>query len=126
MENAKIAIFEDRAELRELLNINLTAYTTHSVVVEAGSVEEATKVVNELNPGDIDIALVDGKYSPKSKDCSEGAQIVELLRAKFGDLVSIVAISSAHEDEVKAMNADEIKPKYRPDLIRDYIAQLKP
>ncbi len=122
MENAKIAIFDDHEDSRTFLKIILNK--EHEVVVEAGSVEEAALKIEELQPGELDVALVDGNFTPGKNDCSEGSQIASMLNAKLGETISIVGISNIPAEVVAVKGAEKNIHKERIDLIRNYIAEL--
>ncbi len=122
MENAKVAIFEDREELRRLLSNQLVT-TGHQVVAEADSLRAAGQVINHLAPGDIDIALLDGNFTPGRLDSGEGRTIARLLRARLGETVRIINISYS---EAPIEGADIQIPKDDLRAIEQDIAAYKP
>lgn len=120
MEHAKIAIFEDDELARQLL-AELLEYSGHEVVAKAGSFEESVKVVEALEPGAVDVVLLDGNLTEGRNDSREGSQIAQALRAKFTEEFRIVNISAS---DSPILGADVNIPKYDSGEIRNYISEL--
>ena len=96
MENARVAIFEDDPQIQRLLAMFVVEQGLHRIVALARSIEEAVTAIDALEPDGLDVALVDGNLSPGREDSAEGAQIAAMLRAKFGDMVTIIGISGSN------------------------------
>ena len=97
MENAKIGLFEDHDRLRENIARELVDTYRHQVPVLAASAAEALAVIKGLEPGSLDVALVDGNLTRGRKDNAEGARIAKALREVLGDGVSIIGMSLTEE-----------------------------
>lgn len=109
MENARVVIIEDYPGIRTTLREYLS-YKGHSVIKEAGTMEQALGVVEALAAGEIiaDVVAVDGNLSGGRTDGVEGTEIVRRLR-EIENLgyVAICGISGMGEIE----GVDENIPK---------------
>lgn len=88
MENARIGLFEASPGVRAVIRIVFEKHE-HAIVMEAGSLEEAREVLASLGPGQMDIAVIDGNFTPGSKDNSEGGELAGLVSEKDEDIVII-------------------------------------
>lgn len=57
---------------------------------------QVREVINTLEGGDADVALVDGNLSNRVTG-EDGVEITRLLRAKFGESVVVIGVSGDHE-----------------------------
>ncbi len=82
MDNARVALFEDDPTVSDALARRLQRHG-HTVVVHAADMDEAKHVIENLNDGEVDVAIVDGNLGSGSGD---GAIITSLLKDKQADL----------------------------------------
>lgn len=78
MEKARLAVFEDSYNIREMLRI-ASEMAGHVVVAEAVTVDEALHIVST---NDFEIAIIDGNLNPGKIDCSDGKTILAEIRQR--------------------------------------------
>ena len=117
MKGARVGVFEDFPALQEMFKSWLEMYG-HEVVMTATSLKEAKEVIEQADPGSLDVALVDGDLG---ENPHEGAEIIKSLRQKMGE-IAIVNVSG----EYPADGADTHIPKGKVEQIMTYILQLRP
>ena len=105
MDNARIILIEDDPTLRDDFRANLEV-SGHKVVAQAGSVETAALLVDNLTPDDVDIAIVDGNLSEGSADGSDGERVAEDIHQRLG---GVIVIGASMDGEVRG--ADRNVPK---------------
>ena len=93
MNEAKVGVFDDNKPIRELLR-QILEIDSHRVVVEAARVQEAIAIIEAMEEGDIDVALVDGNLDGPERGGKDGESIASLLREKFSRVV-VIGISSS-------------------------------
>ncbi|MCA9332377.1 hypothetical protein KDA00_00720 [Candidatus Saccharibacteria bacterium] len=123
MDNARIAHFEDNESLRQLLS-EMFQYYGHAIVGVASTMEEAGQLVEHIEPGEVDIAIVDGNLTRNGPgqvgENRDGAEIANLLRSKFGNSVTIIGYPGYGVIE----GADVNLQKGKPQLLIDKIAEI--
>lgn len=92
MENAKVAIFEDSEDWQALFGETVED-AGHTVVGRAISMPEAESLVDTLEEGSVDVAIVDGNLS-RDVSGADGERIAGLLHQKFDGIMVIGASSS--------------------------------
>jgi hypothetical protein len=107
-KHLKVGFFEDEESLRRMW-VLFTNESGNEVVAQAGSVEEATEVIEPLQAGDMDFAFVDGNFSPNEKNNEEGAKIAKMLREKLEDSVIIIGVSGT-DTEISGVDVTIPKP----------------
>lgn len=115
MDQARVGLIEDRADMRELIKMQLHE-AGHYLVLEADSFHKAAEAIEAAEPESIDVAIVDADLG---KDASEGAEVIKLLRQKLGD-IAIVGMSVWDPPE----GADIKISKFKTEEIIDYINSL--
>jgi hypothetical protein len=105
MENAKVVYFEDSESLQELASVYLQMALNH-IVRSALTMDQARELINQLEPGTVNVAIVDGNLTSTVHTGNDGREIVELLRAKDEN---IIIIGSTGDDIVEG--ADYQVPK---------------
>lgn len=118
MENARVGIIEDNELVRGMLSRFVVEMGLHEIVFTAQTMNEALAAIESLQPGDVDVALVDGNLSPNRDDSSEGAQISELLRAKLGETVTIIGISGSGPVEGADINIPKTGTSVGMDVVQ--------
>lgn len=93
MENAKIGIFDDADFVRKIFREYLEL-DGHTIVAEADTVEDSKASIETMEPGTMDIAIVDGNFSGTRLDSTEGSEIARTLRSRLPEVV-IIGVSSA-------------------------------
>ena len=96
MENAKVAVFEDNHSLREMYEDFLKAYG-HQILCSAATMEQARALIETLEPGMLDAAIVDGNLSGGSSG-DDGREIVRRLHERDATIATI-AMSGAGQIE---------------------------
>ena len=124
MEGAKIAIFEDNESVRSVIRIRLFG-SAHTVAHEATSLAESMSLIETMEEGDIDLALVDANYSGSIEDGSEGELIASILRNKFKNLV-IVGISGTRPIPSAHYNVDKVEFVLKVGQIIDELPDTAP
>lgn len=81
-EKAKVIIVDDSQDYRESLS-EFLGMVGHTVVAEAGSLNQALELVNSLHQGDVDVALIDGNLSHFSQGGFDDARVAEAFREKL-------------------------------------------
>lgn len=119
MKQARVAVFEDSPDWQRLYETFL-ADDGHQVVASATSMPEARETIDALEPGDIDVALVDGNISPNARGAFEGDELANLLRIKLGN-VTIIGVSN--ERDIVGADTNIIKTR-TPRLINDFIGAM--
>ncbi len=114
MNEAKVGVFDDNKPIRGLLR-QILEIDSHTVVVEAARMQEAIAVIEAMEDGDIDVALVDGNLDGPQRGGKDGELIASLLREKFSRVVVIGisgsdAIASAHINIEKSRAASLLGP----------------
>lgn len=81
MEHARIALFEDQENIRQLIAAALDQ-STHEIVAEASTVDEALQVVDQVERGDlnVDVILLDGNLDSGQMDCSDARRIAAEIK----------------------------------------------
>jgi len=90
MDKARIILIEDDPELRDDFKRNLEV-SGHKVIGQAGTVETAAKLVDNLTPDDVDIAIVDGNLRRGVTDGTDGERVSEDIHQRLGGVVVIGA-----------------------------------
>lgn len=105
MEQARVVIIEDSDVMRFAYNASLSV-AGHQVVAEATSMTQVHEVLGNLEPGQVDIAIVDGNLTPGARGCDEGARVVELIREM---LPEVRAIGASNEQPIRGadINVDK-------------------
>jgi DNA-binding response OmpR family regulator len=78
MENARIAVFEDKETIRNFLCAAVET-TSHSIIGEAATLQDALQLIEDE---EFDVAIVDGNLHPENGYCEDGKEIVAQVRAK--------------------------------------------
>lgn len=83
MEHARIALFEDQDAIRQMV-IAVLGNTTHEVVAEAKTVNEALDVVQQVENGDIkiDVVMLDGNLDGGRTDCTDALKIATDIKKR--------------------------------------------
>ena len=95
MHEAKVAIFDDNETIRNLMRLILEI-ELHEVAFEAATMHESTEIIEALEEGDIDVAVVDGNLDGPIADGRDGEQIVSLLIEKRFSQLLVVGFSGSH------------------------------
>lgn len=106
MEKARVAVFEDSIVIRSLLR-QILEVDSHMVTFEAATVQEAIEVIEALEEGDIDVALVDGNLDGLQFNGRDGELIASLLRRKLSQVV-VIGISATHDIPSAHINIDKL------------------
>jgi len=107
MENGRAGVIEDDEVVRDLLIEGLER-KGHTVVLKAGTFEEAINLIDEIKPGDLDFCLVDGNLTAGNFDSEEGTQITIRLKERLG-AIAVIGISVATEIEEADKNINKEK-----------------
>lgn len=67
--------------------------------MEAMSMDEAREFIGRLKEGSMDVAIVDGNLSGQDANGKYGAEMVRLLRDKFGGAICIIGSSGSNKVE---------------------------
>lgn len=117
MREANIIIFEDSDATTEGIRLNFSKNNTgpeysFKIIEAVSTIDSARKLIEDLEEGEVDFAIVDGNLSPGSTDSQEGAEIVRLLHENFTDIVTIGFSASPREFGASVMihKQDGFKP----------------
>lgn len=89
MERARVALFEDDEDVR-LLSQLVVGDTSHEIVAEASSRQEALEVVDKVEAGEleVDVFLVDGQLSTQSESGEDALAIHDyIVEKKIGGVI---------------------------------------
>lgn len=83
MEGARVAVIEDREQLRQMMCM-LLEHHGHEVVAEAGTLEEALSLVDAMAEGfvEVDVVLLDGNLQPAAELGDDARQVSERIRER--------------------------------------------
>jgi CheY-like chemotaxis protein len=97
MDKARVAIFEDSEAMQQVVS-HIVQANGHLVVAQARTLGEAESVIASLEPGNLDVAVVDGNLDSERLGGYDGARVARLLREKLGE-VMIIGYSATDEIE---------------------------
>ena len=108
MENARIAIFEDREIVRNFLKY-LVETKNHQVIAEIASIEQAREFIDSPEASLTDVALVDGNLiSQEAKSTGyHGGEITRRLKSTLPG-VKVIGISAS--GPIEGADKSFIKP----------------
>lgn len=66
----------------------------HTIVSKSTTIQEAMSAVEELEEGDIDVALVDGNLNERDYSGRDGAKITKAIREK-DENVTVIGVSGS-------------------------------
>ncbi len=95
MKRAKVGIFEDDVDWRELLT-EIVEDSGHSVAVAVRDMDEARAAIDDLEEGSLDVAIVDGNLNPNESTGADGAEITRLLHKKLG-AITVIGFSGINQ-----------------------------
>jgi len=118
MERAKVGIFEDVALIRDGLRGELE-HAEHTVELEVATMVDAREEIAQLQPGALDVAVVDGNLASGTKSGQDGAEITALLKG-VDEAIRVIGYSGS----ANVAGADVNFPKAGAYDILNYIAAL--
>ena len=95
MEGARVGLFEDSKQWAELVT-EIVGDEGHTVTVKAATIEEARSVIDGLEEGSLDVAIVDGNLNPNTSSGADGVEVTRLLREKVG-AVTVIGFSGGND-----------------------------
>jgi DNA-binding NarL/FixJ family response regulator len=117
MQEARIVIFEDQENVRQLIKRNFEAENTgngydFSVVAEAATMESSRQLIETLDENEVDVAIVDGNLTLGETESDEGKEIINLLRSRLPTLAIIGYSGGAKEygADFQLLKTDGYKP----------------
>ena len=94
---AKIFVVEDDLALKALYRDVIFITSKHEIILEAGSLEDALKLVPQAIAFGCNAALIDGSLDPRFPNVDHGAQVAEELK-KISPDIWIVSYSASKKD----------------------------
>lgn len=93
MEGARIAVIEDREQLRQAMRL-LLEHHGHEVVAEAADLDEALALVDDMADGVVkaDVMLLDGNLQPAT-DTGEDARLISERVLNRGLAIAVLGFS---------------------------------
>jgi len=93
MENARIFLVDDEGLVRNVLT-EVVEEAGHRVTHKAAGFNEAVSMIDVLELGEVDVALLDSNLGNPNTKQFGGKRLAEILRNKLSETVKIVNISS--------------------------------
>jgi DNA-binding NtrC family response regulator len=85
---ARVAVFEDDQDAREILKVYLEI-KGHKVVFEATSMPEAEAIIPTLGEHEIQVAVIDGNLTRGEDSGREGKRINEQIKGLFPNIKTV-------------------------------------
>ena len=90
-EHAKVFIAEDDEDYTEMYE-EVLQEGGHVVVRKAATLKEAMSTIEELEKGDINVALVDGNLNEFDSSGKDGARVTKAIKEKDAN-VTVIGVS---------------------------------
>jgi CheY-like chemotaxis protein len=87
-ENARVFIFEDHSDARERLRMSLES-RGHTVVGEAGNLNDALDAVDKFHEADVHVATLDGNLKQGDFSGQDAQTILKAIQEKAPDVITV-------------------------------------